>query len=437
MAGELWTQVWGIGKEVTPGLVVPATRRVYLREPMITRERAPRPYRFATGTRDNVRAQTLGPEMIGGSISMPLSAGELVEWALAGIRGGVTPTTPGGATNARLWTFTPGTALDPMTIERKDGARNRQARGVYVGSMQIAGSVREENLLTCELFGLSDEPLDNLTAGLTDRIPSFHEGWETKLYIDAIGGTPGTTNIAGTLINWSVGFNNQMARKYFADNTLATGAVILGELDLTGQLLFEASSAQALTEYVNWDDQVGRLVRLEFGQNRVIDAGTNEVQTLTITGTPTGGTFTLTYAGHTTAALPYNATAAQVQSALRALGNIGYQDVVCAGGPLPGAGITITFQGRLAGTNVAAITTTDSLTGGTTPASAIATTTAGAAGMREYVTVDLPGQWSAFDLGQTDEGTRAYALTLQGLYDVTNAYGFQLRAQNARTAAYA
>jgi hypothetical protein len=42
--------------------------------------------------------------------------------------------------------------------------------------------------------------------------------------------------------------------------------------------------------------------------------GVNEVQTVTITGTPTGGTFTLTSTGATTAAIAYNAAASAVAS---------------------------------------------------------------------------------------------------------------------------
>jgi hypothetical protein len=104
---------------------------------------------------------------------------------------------------------------------------------------------------------------------------------------------------------------------------------------------------------------------------------TEEVQTVSITGAPTGGTFTLTWNGQTTAAIPYNATAAQVQTALIALSNIGPGDVVCSGGPLPGTAVTVTFGGALANVDQPAMTHTDSLTGGTSPAVAIATTTAG------------------------------------------------------------
>jgi hypothetical protein len=72
-------------------------------------------------------------------------------------------------------------------------------------------------------------------------------------------------------------------------------------------------------------------------------SGTSEVQTITITGTPTGGTFTLTFAGATTSAIAYNASAATVQTALEALSTIGSGNVLCAGGALPGAAVTATF----------------------------------------------------------------------------------------------
>ncbi|MFI2620383.1 hypothetical protein [Streptomyces sp. NPDC018584] len=106
-------------------------------------------------------------------------------------------------------------------------------------------------------------------------------------------------------------------------------------------------------------------------------AVTNEVQTLTVTGAPTGGTFTITWSGQTTTALPYNATAAQVQTALEALSNIAPGDVTVtgnAGGPW-----TLTWGGTQLGEDVAAPTTTESFTGGTTPDITIATTTAGGA----------------------------------------------------------
>ncbi|MDX2551327.1 phage tail tube protein [Streptomyces stelliscabiei] len=106
----------------------------------------------------------------------------------------------------------------------------------------------------------------------------------------------------------------------------------------------------------------------------------NEVQQVAITGGPTGGTYTLTWSGQTTAGIAYNATSGAVQSALEALSNIGVGDVVCAGGPHPGTPVTVTFQGALAETDVAQMTASAAgLTGGTSPAVNVTTTTPGGA----------------------------------------------------------
>lgn len=56
---------------------------------------------------------------------------------------------------------------------------------------------------------------------------------------------------------------------------------------------------------------------------------TSEVQTITVTAT--GGTFTITYDGQTTAAIAYNASTAAVQTALWALSNIADNDVAVTG----------------------------------------------------------------------------------------------------------
>lgn len=103
-----------------------------------------------------------------------------------------------------------------------------------------------------------------------------------------------------------------------------------------------------------------------------------EVQTVSITGGPTGGTFTLSLAGETTAAIAYNATAAQVEAALEALSNVNVGDVAVTGGPGPATAWVVTFGGDFAGDNVPQMTTSGTnLTGGTTPAVAVATTTGG------------------------------------------------------------
>lgn len=108
----------------------------------------------------------------------------------------------------------------------------------------------------------------------------------------------------------------------------------------------------------------------------VLSAGTAEVQTITITGAPTGGTFTLTWMGDTTGPIAFDATAATVQGELLDLDGVDDDDLAvtgAAGGPW-----TVTFGAHLG--NVAQLTADGSgLTGGVAPAVNIATTTPGVA----------------------------------------------------------
>lgn len=111
---------------------------------------------------------------------------------------------------------------------------------------------------------------------------------------------------------------------------------------------------------------------------------TSDVQTVTVNGTPTGGTFTLSFGGYTTSALAYNETAANVQAALRALPSIyldsgtGAANVTVSGSA--GGPFTVTFVAELKGRNLQVMTANYSaLTGGTAPTVTIAHTTPGVA----------------------------------------------------------
>lgn len=111
-----------------------------------------------------------------------------------------------------------------------------------------------------------------------------------------------------------------------------------------------------------------------FDASSIDPGGVNEVQTITVTGVPTGGTFTLRFKGQTTAALDFDATGAEVQAALRALSRIGAEGVTVTGnGPY-----VVTFGGKLGNQDVESITVANnSLTGGTAPNVTVAETTKG------------------------------------------------------------
>jgi hypothetical protein len=438
--GQLWSSVAQWGLETTAGTAVAATRKMYLREPVLSRERAPRVHRFATGTRDNVRAYTNGPITASGSFSMPLSAAEILEVLAISVQGGVTATTPSGATNARLFTYKPVGSLDSITMEWDDGARVYEGVGMRGNSMTIAGSAMEENTVSVDLFGTDVTVGGSLTGALSERTPSFFEGWQTRLYIDSFSATPGTTPMPGLLRNWSVQFNNNLGRVYTADNTLAANRITSGELDITATLTFDAYAAQTATEFANWDATTLRMLRLEFlGPADGIEAGANEVQTVNTTGVPTGGTFTLRVLGQTTAAIDFDATAGEVQTAINnALAVLGTgHTVACTVGPLTTDPVTVTFSGaQVAGREIPTMSmVTNSLTGGTAPSTTFGTTTPGRSG-REYVVIDLPGAWTSVNLGGSADGVRTYEMGFQSIYQSTLASMASIAAQTSRTAMF-
>lgn len=144
---------------------------------------------------------------------------------------------------------------------------------------------------------------------------------------------------------------------------------------------------------------------------RTANTATSEVQTLTITGTPTGGTFTLSFKGFTTPGITFNAAASVVQAALEALSSVGTGGIAVTGGPAPGTPLVFTFQNQLAGQAVPNVSVSAlGFTGGTSPAAAVVETTPGF------------GQWDAqaawTDLGATKGGIRINRNNSEEVFDV-------------------
>ena len=118
----------------------------------------------------------------------------------------------------------------------------------------------------------------------------------------------------------------------------------------------------------------------------------NDVQTISESGSPTGGTFKLNATppgGSSTASssIAYNASAATVQSALVTI--FGSGNVSCTGGALPTA-VVCTFIGSDASKSVTLMSlNTNSLTGGSSPKPVFTHTTTGVGATLQDATVQL------------------------------------------------
>lgn len=134
-----------------------------------------------------------------------------------------------------------------------------------------------------------------------------------------------------------------------------------------------------------------------------------EIQTLSISGTPTGGFFTLSFLSVQTAHLAFGAAAADVQTALNDLPGIAsVGGVTCSGGPMPGTPVVITFNDD--GVEPLILAQSTGLTGGSTPAASVAQTQLG------ITQFDPMIGWS--ELGSTKTGVQVMHNNTESLIDV-------------------
>jgi hypothetical protein len=143
-----------------------------------------------------------------------------------------------------------------------------------------------------------------------------------------------------------------------------TGAIYLmtnaSSNSLSNEALTDAGDHATFTDgtlaHVYWDDTHAPVVQVK------LDA----VQTVTVTGSPAGGTFTLTFGGNTTTGIAYNAAASAVQTALQALASIGAGNALVTGSV--GGPYTVEFAATLGYAAQATMTFSGAgLTGGSSP----------------------------------------------------------------------
>lgn len=190
------------------------------------------------------------------------------------------------------------------------------------------------------------------------------------------------------------------------------------------QLEFNRTSAQTLSG-------AGFGSQLNYGAS--IDV--NEVVTITPSGTWSGGTFTLSFGGQTTAAIAYNANAATIETAFELLSTVGSGNGTVAGGPLSTGAITITFTEDLANTNVGAVTINTGSVTGSTPSASVAVTTQGSSTDIPLVPV-LAGEIDVYlDNAWADLGTTKLLSDFSATWGVSGMYS-PLWALNSALAGY-
>jgi len=198
------------------------------------------------------------------------------------------------------------------------------------------------------------------------------------LYADIVNG-------AGKVIDKNYDFTGIAADPRFkVDAQLAT--------DTTGRPLFVDAHSTATGSGIGGGDLAGYPAYFNKGVSGKYWRAGDSVQTVTIVGTPTGGTFLLSSGGNSYSAA-YNAAAATIQTTIQSWGGV-YATVTVSGSA--GGPYTITFPAITTGVAGAAAPFTvnqKALTGGTAAASN-ATVVASGAGGTDSLLRGIGGDWS-------------------------------------------
>lgn len=181
--------------------------------------------------------------------------------------------------------------------------------------------------------------------------------------------------------------NRADGTEQWSDQTLFADSVDFANT-LTGSGAPVVQGQSSLIAYLCW---------LGMGQETVT-GGVSAVQTLTASGTVSGGTFTITYTiggtAYTTAPIAFNATAAAIATAvLAAVPFWPAGTVTGGGGPISTTAVTLTFSGVLANQPMPLPTVNSTGLTGTTPVITPTSTTTGVPYTHVATPADTGGFW--------------------------------------------
>jgi hypothetical protein len=161
------------------------------------------------------------------------------------------------------------------TVEGGDDVQAEEINFVYVESFTLEGAGGEALMMSAELKGQT-VATTSFTGALT--VPAVDEILVSRasLFLDAAGGTIGSTQISNTLLGVSLSFNSGVIPKFTGDGATTPKFSFLqdtGALEVVLQVTFEHNAA-AVTEIANARAETAQLLRLQFDGPTVGTPGT-------------------------------------------------------------------------------------------------------------------------------------------------------------------
>lgn len=269
-----------IGKETTSGTAVPATTLWRGAGSTLDDQRVIEYVEEMVGIIDGAD-RTIIPKLLGGLelSETPLTFEQFPYLTAMAIGGPVTGAADGSGTDLIYLTNIPTTAkptLKSYTIQGGDDFEVEQMEYAVCTKFSISGKAGEAVKMAATLMGRQVARISAFTGSLS--IPSVEEALcsKGKVYLDAIGGSYGTTQLTNTILEFKLDFTFKWIPKFTMDGNLYFSYLVYGGHSVTGSLVFEHDTNVSGSggAKADWRAQTPKLLRIDLIGNAVGTAGT-------------------------------------------------------------------------------------------------------------------------------------------------------------------
>ena len=284
MSFEAFKRIQISNAEGTPGTAEAATEAAL---GIITTQESGEVIHQPNDDRNTLAANMADDEIVGKETKLVWSGdvnSRHILWALLmSLRGNITPTQP-DVTNeplAYLFTITPAlttantpdiaNGIDTFTIEYGDNTQAYETECCFSTRLQISGAPNEVCKFTCDITG-RQRTETTFTGALSVQSVQRFPFNKAAVYIDASGGTIGTTQKTNLLRAFQWTLETKFKAFYASDGELYFSSVVEDKKKPVLTLTYKRGT-DSETERDKYDDRSTRLLRLKLNAQTEIDSG--------------------------------------------------------------------------------------------------------------------------------------------------------------------
>lgn len=268
-----------LGKETTAGTLVAATARWRGTGATLSDDRKLEIVDELTGYMGGVDRTIVTQNMGGLALSETPITPEQAQYLFAMGMGGPTTGATDGPGTDKVYTntipTTAGVTLQSYTVESGDDRQQEVATYGVCKQITIAGKAGESAKISGTLI---TRGVNNLAGFSSTTLPTVSElpTSQGKFYLDAIGGTAGTTQITNQILGFKITYEFMVIPKPTMDGSLDWTFAVLVDWKITGEITFENDtavlrSAGAKADFVS---QTAKIMRISLLGQALTTPGT-------------------------------------------------------------------------------------------------------------------------------------------------------------------